>query len=222
MKSGNVKVGKIPVSTSDVDSCSTDCPHLGTDCYARFGPLGMHWRKIGENGRGDNWAAFCDRVKKMPDGQLWRHNQAGDLPGQKDRKKIHRPRFRKLVKSSSHTKGYTYTHYDPTIPENKKAISEANKSGGLTINLSADSLDQADKYCDLKIGPVVVILGRDAKTLGNKTPGGRTVTVCPAQTTESMTCERCKLCQIVSRKTIVGFLAHGTASKRLTAKIESV
>jgi len=89
LKSGNRKVGKIPVSTTEASSCPSSCPlaspegagvSKGADCYAASGPLGMHWRKIGEGGRGDQWDFFCKAVAKFPEGQLWRHNQAGDLP----------------------------------------------------------------------------------------------------------------------------------------------
>jgi hypothetical protein len=217
--SGNVKVGPIPVSTTEEGSCPNECPLKGTDCYARFGPLGMHWRKIGEGGKGDNWTAFCGRVRKFHKGQLWRHNQAGDLP-QDENGKIDSTKTAELAKAAKHTKGWTYTHYDPTDSQNREAIASLNESGGLTVNLSADSMAEADQYVQLGIAPVVVILPQDAPTRGNVTPGGCPIVVCPAQTQETMTCDQCRLCQVRDRKSIVGFLAHGTAKKRLSAKLE--
>lgn len=218
MKSGNVKVGPIPVSTTEEKSCPTECPLKGTDCYARFGPLGMHWRKIGEGGRGDNWSAFCRRVSKFVKGQLWRHNQAGDLP-QNENGKIDSEKLAELTKAAAHTRGWTYTHYDPTDSHNADAIAAANESGGLTVNLSADSMAEVDQYSKLGIGPVVVTLPSDTPHNGNKSPEGLTIVICPAQTQETMTCEQCQLCAVRDRKCVVGFLAHGTAQKRLSAKL---
>ena len=220
MKSANVKVGPIPVSTTEEGSCPIECPLKGTDCYARFGPLGMHWRKIGEGGRGDNWDSFCERVKTFRKGQLWRHNQAGDLP-QDDDGRIDREKTAKLSEAAKKTKGWTYTHYDPMISQNRDAIASMNESGGMVVNLSADNMAEADQYVQLAIGPVVVILPQDAPTRGNKTPLGVPIVVCPAQTQETMTCDQCKLCAVRDRKSIVGFLAHGTAKKRLSQKLES-
>lgn len=219
MKSGNVKVGAIPVSTTEEASCPTECPLKDTDCYARFGPLGMHWKKVREGGRGDNWSAFCTRVRTFQKGQLWRHNQAGDLP-KNQAGKIHKSKALQLAKASAHTKGWTYTHYDPTDSHNREAIRKLNQSGGLTVNLSADSMEEADQYVQLGIGPVVVTLPENTPTLGNRTPSGVHIVICPAQTQETMTCEQCRLCAVGTRKSVVGFLAHGTAKKRLSTKLE--
>jgi len=223
VKSGNRKVGPIPVSTTEEDSCPNSCPLRGTDCYARFGPLGMHWKKIGPDGRGTQWDAFCNRITKFLPGQLWRHNQAGDLPKNEkytgDVDRIDAEQALKLSKASEHTKGWTYTHYDPTDEYNEAVISEMNSRDGMTVNLSADSLDQADQYADMNIGPVCVILPKDSPTRGNKTPNGLPIVTCPAQTNEDMSCDKCRLCQVRDRKSIVGFLAHGTASKRLSTRL---
>lgn len=216
-KSHNEKTGPIPVSTTEAKSCPSECPLKDTDCYARFGPLGIHWKQVGKN-RGDNWTAFCNRVKQFVKGQLWRHNQAGDLPQRKDGK-IHKSKLMQLMCAAINTRGWTYTHYDPTDEHNKACIKEANEVGGLTINLSADSLEEADQYVELGIGPVTVILHSQTEHRGNFTPNGVPIVVCPAQTTEYMTCAMCKLCTVKNRKSIVGFLAHGTASKRLDSKL---
>ena len=218
-KSGNVKVGPIPVSTTEEASCPSECPLNGTDCYARFGPLGMHWRKVKEGGRGDNWTAFCQRMRSFAEGTPFRHNQAGDLPKNK-RGTINRAKLRQLVSAVSGLRGWTYTHYDPNKADNAQAISEANK-GGFTVNLSADSLEQADDYHALGIAPVVCILPKDAPKRGNKTPNGLPVVVCPAQTNDDIKCSDCLLCEKSQRKSVVGFLAHGTASKRLSERVSN-
>ncbi len=225
MKSGNVKVGKIPVSTSDEKTCPKECPLNGTDCYARFGPLKIHWAKVSAGNRGlDRWSLFCKAVSRFPSGQKWRHNQAGDLPKDRRRSKvdrIHRGKLKQLSAASAGKRGWTYTHYDPTDAHNRQAIAEANSVDGLTINLSADSLKQADEYHALRIAPVVCILPKDAPNRGNRTPSGIPIVVCPAQTTDTVSCAQCMLCEKRDRKSIVGFKAHGTASKRLSKKVSA-
>jgi hypothetical protein len=36
--------------------------------------------------------------------------------------------------------------------------------------------------------------------------------VCPAETGAALTCKTCQLCAIPTRKTIVGFIAHGQSA----------
>ena len=166
---------------------------------------------------GLNWAEFCKVVSEIPKGSLARWNQAGDLPQNKNGK-IHVSKMREFIKAAKGLRSFTYSHYDPTDEHNKKILLETVGSG-ITVNLSADSLTQADEYS--KIGlPVVVILPSDAPDRGNKTPGGLPIVVCPAQTTD-ITCADCKLCQVSTRKCIVGFKAHGFAKKRLSARVEN-
>ena len=236
MASGNRKVGPIPVSTTEASSCPSSCPLMSPqgagnakdgDCYAAFGPLGMHWRKIGKDGRGIMWSLFCKAIKKLPKGQLWRHNQAGDLPKSHTNEEgvdmLDWEKCDELAQASKGKRGWTYTHYDMGPLRNKAVVKGMNDVDGFTVNLSADSLSEADEYSDLGIGPVCVTLPKDAPRRGNKTPNGLTVVICPAQTQDDMSCVKCQLCEIKGRKSIVGFLAHGTASKRLSTKLsESV
>jgi hypothetical protein len=126
-----------------------------------------------------------------------------------------------LSDASLGKRGWTYTHYDMASPLNRAVVQEMNDVDGMTVNLSADSLSEADQKYDLGIGPVCVTLPKDAPHRGIKTPNGLPVVVCPAQTQDDMSCARCKLCQVRDRKSIVGFLAHGTASKRLSTKLEA-
>lgn len=217
-KSENAKTGPIPVSMTEEKSCPNECPLKGTDCYARFSYLGISWRKVGKTKNSSNWEAFCQRVGKFVSGQLWRHNQAGDLP-KNSRGKLNKTDCLRLAKAAAHTRGWTYTHYDPTNEHNKGTIAKMNRIGGLVVNLSADSLKEADDYVGLGIGPVVITLPSDTPHRQNRTPLGVPIVICPAQTNDSMTCAQCKLCQIRDRKSIVGFLAHGAAKKRLSTKL---
>ena len=221
--SKNDKTGPIPVSTTDESSCPPECPLQGTDCYARFHGLGIHWKKVGNGERNSTlWGDFCKKVRKFRKFQLWRHNQAGDLP-QDENGELDGEKCDELSEASKHTSGWTYTHYDPTKEHNAEIIRRMNAITGMTVNLSSDSLTEADEYYKMNIGPVVTILPMDAPDMGNKTPEGLPIVVCPAQTekgkADQMNCSICKLCQIRDRKSIVGFKAHGTAKKRLSAKL---
>lgn len=212
--SGNVKTGKIPVSMSSSPTCPTSCPHRGGACYAEHHFIGMHWRRLSA-GAGITWDEFCEAIAALPEGQVWRHNEAGDLPGQGD--EIDVEKLRQLVRANDGRAGFTYTHKevlddDGMAVSNRLAIMEANEAG-FAVNLSADSLEHADALLELHIGPVAVTLSDDVpKQL--RTPAGKPVTVCPAQWTE-ITCQQCQLCAKPRRKVIIGFWAHGQGKNKI-------
>lgn len=208
--SANVKTGAIPVSTTSAASCPDACPLKKAGCYADGGNLAFHWRAVTEGKRGNAWADFVGKIQKLPKGQLWRHNQAGDLLG--DNNEIDAGALSELVAANKGRKGFTYTH-KPVINHkaNAEAVRAAN-AGGFTVNLSANNLAEADQLADLRIAPVVTILPQavEGQIL---TPGGRKVIVCPAQTRDDVTCATCALCQ-KQKRAIVGFLAHGASKKK--------
>jgi hypothetical protein len=188
----------------------------------------MHWRKVTEGKRGSNWSAFCDQIAALPDGQLWRHNQAGDLPG--DGESIDLAAMCDLVDANEGKRGFTYTHYDvETDAQNRLAVRNAN-ANGFTVNLSANSPAHADRLAETQAGPVVTVLPSDTQrgkdeTLPDyrkriafmSTPEGRKITVCPATYQDNVSCATCGLCQRINNRAIVGFPAHG-ASKRKADK----
>ena len=204
LKSANSKVGPIPVTTSSRKFCPDACPLKGGPCYAESGPLALHWNKVTDGSRGITLTALCATIAALPEGQLWRHNQAGDLPG--DGKYLNEGDCRALVEANRGRNGFTYTHYSPWYARNSRIILGMNQ-GGFTVNLSADTLTEADKLASLNIGPVVVLLPAD-QAANCTTPRGRKVVVCPATQREDVSCSTCKLCSR-QRETIVGFPAHG-------------
>lgn len=209
IKSSNKKTGPIPVSTTSALSCPDSCPLKKNGCYADGGPLALHWRAVTEGERGMQWGEFCDAIDALPAGQLWRHNQAGDLPGLNE--SINPDALRMLTRANTGKRGFTYTH-KPLTAENEALIREANKAG-FTVNLSANSLAHADELADAGAGPVVTILPANAGAK-NFTPAGRLVITCPAQTRDDVSCADCQLCARSDRPTIVGFLAHGSGAKK--------
>lgn len=216
ISSGNVKTGPIPVSTSSSKTCPPICPFIKAGCYASAGPLGMHWRKVSKKERGANWRSFLATVRALPAGILWRHNQAGDLPGVGNR--INRKMMRELSSAAKHTGGFTYTH-KPVLGNSATARSnrDAIRQSELTINLSGNNLAHADKLADLNIAPVVAVLPTDAPRV-TFTPAGRRVVTCPAQTRDNVTCQSCGLCARKNRNgVIIGFLAHGASRRKADA-----
>jgi hypothetical protein len=218
--SSNEKTGPIPVSTSTATNCPPSCPFNRAGkgdyadaggCYAESGPLALHWRKITQGLRGLVWSAFCDEISRLPKGQLWRHNQAGDLAG--DGEYVDAHKLAELTQANKGRRGFTYTHKH-TTDENVEAIRCAN-AHGFTVNLSANNLAHADKLADLKAGPVVCVLPSN-QTKNTTTPAGRKVVICPATYREHTTCATCGLCQ-KQREAIVGFPAHGTTKRKANA-----
>lgn len=213
-QSRNRKTGPIPVSTTSSDTCPDSCALKNKGCYASYGHLSIHWRKINNGERGLTYDQFLVSISSLPKGQLWRHNQAGDLPGSGDDLDVFA--LADLVRANKGKRGFTYTHKPMTTATSRKAVAAANRNG-FTINLSADNLVMADELADLDIAPVVVILSSATGKKNPTTPKGRTVVVCPASYRKDITCATCGLCQHKDRKTIVGFPAHGPAKRKLDA-----
>lgn len=210
--SSNEKTGPIPVTTTSASTCPPSCPFYGKGCYAKSGPLAIHWSKVTSGSRGSDLATLCGQVAKFPANQIWRHNQAGDLPGYGERVDV--KALARLVKANAGRRGFTYTHKH-NLKANLRAIREANE-GGFTVNLSANSLAHADELYETKAGPVAVVLPIDSPSTVY-TPAGRKVIACPHDKNRAITCERCGLCQKSARSVIVGLRAHGTQKRVVSA-----
>ena len=217
--SRNAKTGPIPVSTSPASTCPEACPFKAGGCYANGGPLKMHWNKVSSGERGTQWDSFCNTIAALPEGQVWRHNQAGDLPGNGET--VNFEQLWSLTVANKGKRGFTYTHYDvENNDHNREAVETANLYR-FTINLSANTLAHADRLAALNIAPVVVVLPSDW-TENTRTPEGHKVVVCPATAEGStVTCASCKLCAVRENRPIIGFPAHG-ASKRKASAVASM
>lgn len=211
LKSANAKTGPIPVSTTSKSSCPSDCA-MRDACYAGSGPLALHWSAVSNGQRGTDWSTFCESIAALPDGQLWRHNQAGDLPG--NGATVDPVLLGELVAANRGRRGFTYSHYRDGA--SLSWIKTANE-WGFTVNLSANDLSDADTLADTGAGPVVVVLP-STQTENTKTPAGRTVVVCPATQRDDVSCATCQLCQR-QRSAIVGFPAHGTRKRVIDIRV---
>jgi hypothetical protein len=218
LSSENEKTGPIPVTITSKDSCWDGCPFQGSGCYAEQGMLGVVWRQLGKEPthirapKSIDLDTLCDRIAALPAGQLWRHNQAGDLPGVNET--IDSAALAAIAEANRGKRGFTYTH-KPINDTNLRAIVNAN-AAGFTVNLSANNLTHADQLAETGL-PVVVVLPREAQ--GNikiATPAGNAVVVCPATYRNDVNCKSCGLCQRADRPVIVGFPAHGAGAKKAT------
>lgn len=212
--SSNSKTGPIPVTYSERATCPLSCPHYRSDCYAEDYYTRMTWDKVPM--RGGDWHDLIMAVSSLPAGQLWRHNVAGDLPG--DDETVDPVALGYLVRANIGKRGFTYTHKH--TPAALEWIRHANE-WGFTVNLSADDAGHADTLADTGAGPVVCIVPSDTPEK-TQTPAGRTIIVCPAQTRPDVTCATCGLCQRQNRAVIVGFRAHGTRAKITNEKARRV
>jgi len=220
IKSKNSKVGPIPVSTTSAATCPDACPLKKAGCYADGGPLAIHWRAVTAGTRGTGLDDFTSTIAALPSGQLWRHNQAGDLPGTGD--VIDSVALSRIVAANHGKRGFTYTHKpvsgDSAVARaNAEAVAASNRDG-FTINLSANTLGEADILAGLSIGPIVVVLDAvEGERVDTTTPDGRRVVTCPATYRDNVSCATCKLCAVRDRTTIVGFPAHGVSKKKAAA-----
>ena len=211
LKSANVKTGPIPVSTTERDSCPSDCA-MRSECYAASGPLALHWAAVSAGTRGTDWGQFCTSIAALPNGQLWRHNQAGDLPQTSGT--IDAVKLGQLVAANRGKRGFTYSHHRDAA--SLTWIRHAN-AWGFTVNLSANDLTDADYLADTGAGPVVVVLP-STQSQNTVTPAGRRVVVCPATQRDDVSCATCQLCQR-QRDTIVGFPAHGSRHRVINLRL---
>ncbi|MDR6522166.1 hypothetical protein EJP69_14355 [Variovorax gossypii] len=208
--SRNAKTGPMAVTTTSANTCLPGCSFRQSGCYAENGLLALHWRAVSAGARGGSFDELLAQIRTLPRRALWRHNQAGDLtpsaPGTID---VHL--LSRLAMANRGRRGFTYTHYPPTRA-NRAAIRQANQLG-FAVNLSAETLAQADGYAVLEVAPVVVVLPVGT-TKPTRTPSGRPVIVCPSSVGNT-DCLSCGICQQRDRSVIVGFPAHGARARHV-------
>lgn len=212
--SANSKTGKIPVTYTERDSCPPSCPHYRADCYAEDYYTRMNWDRVPQ--RGADLDALCQSIAALPEGQLWRHNVAGDLSGIGEA--VDPMALGQIVKANTGRRGFTYTH-----KKSAEALywAQCATDWGFTVNLSADDAGEADALAAVSSLPMTCIVPMDTPEK-TETPEGRTIIVCPAQTRDDVTCETCGLCQRADRRVIIGFRAHGSRARVTDAKSRRV
>lgn len=235
-KSGNKKTGPMIVTTSEAATCPDACPFNHNNeggCLAEYGPLKLHWDKVSKRERGGTWEDFIANVGTFATDASWRHNQAGDMPG--DKKNLDERKCYQLADANDERDGFTYCHYDVIDNEhNRKVLTVVNQSN-FTVNLSGNNMAHADQLVETKAGPVCTVLPKElgrrkekgewTETLADyrvrikdlKTPAGNPVGPCPATYLDDLSCLDCMLCAKKQRKILVGFPAHGTGARKADA-----
>lgn len=208
--SSNVKTGPIPVSTSSKATCPATCPFMGNGCYAASGPLALHWQAITRGDRGVPFADFLESIRNLPKGQIWRHNQAGDLPHSAGR--ISRRFIRGIVAANRGRRGFTYTHHDLSKGENASLIRYANRNG-FRVNVSTETESAADHAIATGLPAVLAVPSTETRKAW-RTPAGNAVLVCPAQRSDTKTCADCQLCERRGSRVVIAFIAHGTGKRK--------
>ena len=207
-KSKNAKTGQVAGTVISSDSCPRTCG-LQQTCYAKFGHLSIHWRQVSNGRIGDDYRTTLDKLRTVPASQLIRHKFAGDDP-HIDGDIIEADYLYKVECNNGH-EHIDYTHHQAN--RHNITVWNKGKAKGFIQNLSADNMLEADYL--YKTGfPVTVILPINAPNI-SYTPGNNKVIACPSETT-GIQCIDCKRCA-KNRSYIIGFRAHGTRKKALSA-----
>jgi hypothetical protein len=177
--------------------------------------LNLHWLKVSSGERGTDFPSFLSKLKELPEGSAFRHNQAGDLPHNNG--KISETFIRKMIVNVKHLRAYTYTHHSLKVGENLSLIRKANRAGFM-INVSCESETQVDDAIAHNLPAVMVAKSTESRTTWH-TKGGNVVVVCPAQRSDTVTCNDCMLCHKRGKKVAIAFLAHGTSKKKAESNL---
>jgi hypothetical protein len=163
------------------------------------------------------WEHFLAAIAALPSGQLWRHNQAGDLyrPGTV----IGRKALAQLVEANYGKRGYTYSHHKRTASTIQAF--KAATANGFTVNASCQTEQEADGAIASGLRAVFVVPADEIRTAWD-TPDGNRAVVCPAQRVEGMDCATCKLCQSRPENIAIAFKAHGNGKRKVEAAIAAV
>jgi len=164
MRSANPITGPIMVTTSPGYTCPAACALKGKLCYAEHGFLGgFIWNALDKAAVGNviangltvkSLTELALAIGALPLGTVWRHNQVGDLmPDFDDRHLVCGSTLTIICEANKGRRGFTFTHFDPSIDHNWRAIRSANQSG-FRINLSANDHFHADMLADTGCGPV--------------------------------------------------------------------
>ena len=225
-KSGNSKTGAATINTrSTSETCPATCPHkMAGTCYAKQGHERLWWDRLDRNDgiKSGDWLWLHSQLKELKPkpGTLLRHNTAGDLSHDGNGKILQTPlQMLAGMFVESGVVPYTYTHHRQD-EWNLLMVRDAT-AAGFTVNLSCDTEAQASQRHRQGYASTVVVAHDDERTQWRDEHGCAFV-VCPAQTREGMTCDRCRLCAKADRGAVVAFRAHGAKRKKTSARLETV
>ena len=213
--SGNAKTGPITTTRTERPSCPTTCAFFNAGCYATLGRERMQWDRLNRNETGVSWSEFLTTIRRIvPNGVLWRHNTAGDLPHNNG--DIDYLALKGLINANKGKKGFTYSHH---VLNDHNVIALQNANGlGFTVNASCESVDDADRVMSEHNIPAVAVVNSEESRRFFTTTNGRKVITCPAALHPGkVTCATCGLCQQSDREFVIAFPAHGASKKKVNA-----
>jgi hypothetical protein len=176
----------------------------------------MHWDAVSRGERGLPWPQFLAAIAELPYGQLWRHNQAGDL--YKPATRTGQTALAQLTTANRGRRGYTYSHHKLT-PATVRAFKAAT-ANGFTVNASCETERAADAAIAKGLRAVFVVPAGETRTSWQTADGNRAV-VCPAQRFDRMDCATCQLCQARPQNVAIVFKAHGSQWRKVEAVISA-
>lgn len=214
-------------TTSSRSTCPAECPHKkenGGGCYAENHPMRHHWDAVSSGDRGSLYADHLSQIAALPAGSLLRIFQAGDLPANQQGR-LSRTFARGLAKAAKGLKVWGYSHHRPELGENLEILRTLNRQG-VNVNVSCETLPQADAMIRAGL-PAVVVVPSDEKRTHWRSPDGHPVMVCPAQTTDGASCATCLMCCRgrgggSDPRLIIAFKSHGASRRRVDSALETL
>lgn len=219
--SSNRKTGNIAQTYSSRNTCPRRCA-LHNSCYAQSGfHTRMQWDRTEPEAPAADNICTPENIgewirENVAIGALIRHNVAGDMSANgSDILDINL--VKKLTAAFEGRRAYTYTHCAP-VPANFGIVRRAIKKG-FVINFSCENVYTADLIVSKGLPAVLAV--PEILPRGAKSPAGRSLVMCPAQTHENINCANCALCARAGRKSIVCFAAHGNKKAIAIKAIEA-
>lgn len=222
-ESANEKTGNIIQSYSHRNTCPNRCPLKGNGCYADSYYTSRQWNRCNDEGDKRYIASGHDltleltsavaiHAKKDQGPILFRHNIAGDI-ALPNSDKIDGERLNTIVEACSkissilnvHLMGDTYTHCNLSIGNIKKVKDAQDK--GFIVNFSCETIEEVKEVKIAGCNAVMTSINPNETVKALKAEGLKALQ-CPAQTTDSMNCKRCKLCAR-DRDAVIIFAVHG-------------
>lgn len=200
-KSRNSKTGPVAATYRGKQTCPSDCPAFKA-CYAKGGYTNLAFDKASIKREISDTVQFTKWIASLPFGQKIRHNVSGDFV--KDNATLDRTYIRGFIRAMMKRpdlNSWGYTHAWKKFKSN--VFSKLNSAN---INASCDKISDI-KSAKEKGFDTVVIMPQDAKT---GMYDGERIVICPNQTNEKVTCEKCMLCARKNRNFTIGFRIHGS------------
>lgn len=220
VKSGNRKLGIVSTTLAAQASCPESCVFKnGGGCYAERGPLMVfHVKKLNSNAESLDSspldvaveeASAIDAMRVVP-GRPLRLHTVGDCSTDEAARTVADAARRYVERGGGPV--WTYTHAWHTV----------KRSSWGDVSVLASCETDADIRLARRRGYAAAVVVPEFS--GRKLQHWRSETLlpCPAQTTENVTCNDCRLCMndrgLKSRGYAIAFAVHGDVTTRKRAK----